>query len=85
MASEAIVARDHIGDRFLAMAEGYGWLPTHGEGRRQPERRALWRYVATQNELPEKEEEVRRLKNADGIANEAMETAKRELHEAEVS
>ena len=28
---------------------------------------------------------MRRLKNADGIANEALETAKRELHEAEVS
>ena len=36
-----------------------------GEGRKQRERRALWRDVATQNELPEKEEEVRRLKNAD--------------------
>ena len=85
VASEAIAARDRIGDRFLATAEGYGWLPTRGEGRKQRERRALWRDVATQNELPEKEEEVRRLKNADGIANEALETAKRELHEAEVS
>ena len=40
--------------------------------------------MATQNELPQKEE-VRRLKNADGIANEAVETAKGELHEAKGS
>ena len=85
VASKATAARDRIGDRFLATAEGYGWLPTRGESRKQRERRALWRDVATQNESPEKEEEVRRLKNADGIANGALKTAKRELHEAEVS
>ena len=85
VASEAIATRDHIGDRFLATTKGYGWLPTLGEGCRQQERRALWRDVATQNELRETEEEVCRLKNADGIANEALQTAKRKLHEAEVS
>ena len=85
VASEAIAARDRMGDRFLVRAEGYEWLPTHGEGGRQRERRALWGDVATQNELPEKEEEVPRLKTAHGIAYEAQQIAKRELHEAELS
>ena len=35
VASEAIAARDRIGDSVLATAEGYGWPPTRGEGRKQ--------------------------------------------------
>ena len=84
VASEAIAAEDSMGDCFLATAEVYGWFPTRAEGRKQRERRALWRDVATQNELPEKEEDVRSLKNADGIGTEDLETAKHELQDAEM-